>query len=224
MKYEDAAYPVEKATTQWICRSCNRNHFGQENTARRCCATDVPCSKQGCGNRIEIKPQRGYITTSRCCKECEERVRQQRADKQRITWEAREKKPWDGKAMLYSDSRDRFFNDLCELYDYYADEKSDYMIDTVDDLEIRICVPSSPPYFELAEYLCDCLPEEDYGKHLPGNAEEVENIVNEYLSSHTFSWEPGPYALQITDEDIQSETYPPNPNTKYISPFDNKAK
>ena len=126
--------------------------------------------------------------------------------------------------MLYSDSEDRFFIDLDELYDFYLEELEEGYITDIEDLQIRICRPSTPHYFSLEEHLEDILPEEFY--QLPGDFGAVEKVVNDYLSSHTFSWEPGPQALDPSwlppyEASGASED---SADKKYISPFDGETK
>ncbi len=233
IRYEDAATNVQfngvphpnvphktLVMWRWVCNACDKL-AQSEDSARRCCATDVPCSGKTCNNRIQATPNRHFITATQFCKECKQTEREQRYAKRRARWEAREKHGWDGEAMLFSDADDKFFRDLDELYDYYDEEIGEGTISSIDDLEIRICQPIKPPYFEMFEFLADCMPDEDDFYRLPPGYEEIEKMVNDYAQSQVLSWEPGPYALDISDEDMKGGIYP---SAKYISPFDGTKK
>ena len=165
--------------TGWACKHCNRFYGDDERSqhqARWCCATDLPCNTSECVGRLS-KP---YLHCDKC--------RERRAT---AKWEARERRAWDGKQMLYSEIIDKYASTPHEMHelciDYREDEGSQ-----LSEMRVVLCEPVSAPCFDIHDYLNDVLPEDG---NAPGEWEAVEKAYEEYVKANKpFSWMPGKYA------------------------------
>jgi len=190
--YEDSAFLT--TTPAWKCKHCSKTYNQNEDYARRCCATDVPCSATGCNNRIVTKVSKSYYAAVQHCQECKDLDKHKRQQKQEKIWAERERREWDGEAMLYSDELDIFFVDIDDAY-CYLDEG----YPTLEDLKLRICLPVKAPYFDMQDHLSDYLPDDVDGSY-PSGYQEIEKVVNDYLEGlKPLSWEPGPYAMNVSE-------------------------
>ena len=122
----------------WVSRH-GRFYGEDERAARYDGSTHSNC--EDCGKVIS---KIGYTV----CPEC----RGNRDDKR---YHKREKKEWDGKFPLYSDSIDVYFWDMGQLEDCMADEGF-----TLDDLRLLICAPTM--FFEISpeDIYCDIMPDD----------------------------------------------------------------
>ena len=90
---------------------------GAEDKAARCCTDEAPCANEGCGNIIDYRGKyRGYRSYNRICKECRNKEQEATIQRRTIRWEKMEKKPWDGKSLLFSDAFDAFYQDMDDLF------------------------------------------------------------------------------------------------------------
>lgn len=187
VRFEDAAEQV--TVTGWACKICKLfcgNDQMAEHSARWCCATDLPCA---CGGR---NTRKGYT----CCEEC----RRKRNDEQ---WAKRERRPWDGKAMLYSDTHDKWFADDEEFLYFCDDEMGEEkdprdvpMSKLAERFRVILGEEFKPREFDMASYLSDYLPENDRRDH---GFEEIEKVVNDWIArGRPWSWTQSAYAWDGT--------------------------
>jgi len=180
VRYEDNAGPATlitpKGTMQgWACLACNRVFVGSvtdEEVARYCCATDLPCGEEGCTGR-RLKP---YT----CCAPCLEK-------KEATRYAAIPEAEWDGETPLVLFDDDRYFMDEDELLDYCADEEV-----AVADLRLVICQRVGLPAFDVWDFLAGCLYEDADVSDFDAPPQEIEKIVNDWIEKHApKSWEAG---------------------------------
>jgi hypothetical protein len=164
----------------WQCTNCDKISL-VEYFARKCCSNDFPCQSDGCQSRISEQ----YRVR---CQPCREALSD-------TVWSERKRKEWDGEAMIYSDTLDRYFTDPDDAFDYLEDSE-----DSMESLRLIVCEPLSKPHFEVSEFLEDYLPD-SFDAPLCGS-KEINKQVNSYMEElGNMSWEPGNYALDITDYD-----------------------
>ena len=120
----------------WVSRG--GFYFGDgpqgERTARYSGCTHVPCSQ--CGTPTP----KGYTM----CRDC-------RDSAYIAKYEAMPRAEWDGKAMVYSEARDRYYN----RPDDAADDLEDG--ETLADMRLVICTPNYARQIE-PDFFCDDLP------------------------------------------------------------------
>jgi len=186
MKKEIILYDESKATYRkdikgWV--SSNGNFYGDnidsQHLARWDGCTHIKC--KDCGVPIV---KHGYTI----CKDCSRK-------RDIKCYNEREKKPWDGKAMLYSEQTDRYYRDLEEAID-----DAGIWGHTLDDMRLVICVPNNPRDVTL-DLWDDCMPEnDDDGACFSKEFHEALNRLNEIIEKHDpISWSPGKYALDLTN-------------------------
>lgn len=176
IRYEDNANEI--TATGWACKTCGRwygNEDRAEHMARWCCCTDMPCE---CGGRTE----KGYTK----CKTCRDKIDME-------CYYGKPEKPWDGITPLTCHKDDRWFWNLNDLLDYLETDAPTPK--EIEELRLVICVPNNPGHFDLCDWLCDFLPEDD---DPPGDWKAVEKAVNDYIDSmKPFSWTAGKYRPSI---------------------------
>ena len=221
-KYEEAAVLKNQSVMNWHCLTCFSNHGSYadaEDKAARCCADEAPCINEECNNVIDYRGKyKGYRLYHRICKDCRNKEQEAALQRRVDRWEKMEKKLWDGKALLFSDAFDAFYQDMDEAFDRYEDLKSEGLVEKPEDLLLIICVQPRP-HFNIEDYLSDYMPDEDYGVQLP-DASEIEKAVNEYIQAAPLAWEPGKYALDVSQYDFEGTHY----HRDYISPFTGEVK
>lgn len=168
LRYEDAA-EYRTDIRGWVCKKCHRYHGNQhpnetfkllsEHFARNCCANDRPCA---CGGRITRK---GYCQCDACIEKSQE-AKWQKALAEAV--------PWDGEYPVCVYDGDTFFFDEDDLRDYL--EEHDLAPETV---RLIACTPHQPRTFEMGEYLCDDLLEDD-----DTDFAEIDKIVNDWIAAH----------------------------------------
>ena len=166
--YEDAAEFVN--VTGWMCAKCHRFHGSGEDgkhIARWCCCTDRPCETEGCKGRAE----KSYTACPACI-----------SKKELARYLALPRKEWDGETPIVLDQDNYFFD---------ADSLGDWLNDLSDeereDVRIEICKPTRPPYFDMGEFLMDCLSTDDDGAHL--DTDDINAVVNKWIEDHEpFAW------------------------------------
>lgn len=88
--------------------------------------------------------------------------------------------------MLYSQSKNRFYDDL----DYVADDLDDGQ--TLADLRLCICGPDYVPWLD-AEFLGDEYPDES----LPREVEHAMKVFNDSVAGIVVAWHPLDLALDV---------------------------
>ena len=174
---ETASYQTVQG---WVSR--HGLFFGKdEEAARYHGATHVKCKT--CG---EPTHKTGYMT----CASCREKAEIERYAK-------RERKPWDGETMLYSEMADEFFYDHDEVEDYCYDNNV-----LMEDLRLVHCEP------EFAEEID---PDEHYEiddeeKCLPKEIEEAFEKLNEIIRNckEPLCWYPGKFAVETQSKQLSS--------------------
>ena len=157
----------------WV--SAKGHYFGDgaggESAARYNGCTHVPCG--GCGKPVE----KGWTACDRC-RDLSEIAR----------YDAMPRAEWDGKAMLYSQVSDKFYetpDDAAEDLDDADDELSSW--------RLVICKPVYVRQLE-SDYCADDMAED---QELPGAIIDAMEAFNEAVAGIIVSWEPGNTALAI---------------------------
>jgi len=98
-------------------------------------------------------------------------------------WIAAERAPYDGVAMLYSDSCDKYFSDEAEAEEYAEDEDL-----AEDELRLYICEPVYGRMID-SDYFRDELPEDG---EVPDSIQAAMDALNEAIkAAGPLSWSPG---------------------------------
>lgn len=192
LKFEDAAELVK--VEGWACKKCGQFFGVREDIARNHCSTDAPCSS--CGGRKREK----YYTS---CGECRTKQEAER-------WKERYSKAieWTGVDYpIYSESDERYFWDEDELFEWIDDqvvtmaglaELTEVIepltaLDVVSAGRFVSCSPNNGRSFEMNEFLCDDLAEDD-----EVDADDIDRIVNDWIAEHApYSWAADGPPLQI---------------------------
>ena len=173
---DDAAASMKtESVTGWFDRH-GRFWGTDERMARYSGSTHNKCS--GCGNAVE---HRTY------CEPCA------RA-KEVSNYEAMERKPWDGDAMLYSVATQQYFEDLDEVAEYCEVEGT-----SPRDLLLVICDPKYAEEIDGEEHFSDDLPEDG---ELPAELQKAFEVLNKAIRDcrTPLSWWPSKVALEIDAE------------------------
>jgi len=158
-----------QTVTGWV--SSNGQFWGNdEHMARWAGCTHLAC--KGCGTPIE---KNGWTI----CGEC----RQKKDD---ADFDALERRPWDGKDTLYSETYDAYFFSAEDVLERMDDEGC-----SVDDLRLRICTPNYASEIE-GDQWSDDLPEDG---ELPAELEAAMDALNAVIKKlPPLSWSPGKVA------------------------------
>ena len=152
----------------WLSR--NGYFYSDEYVARYNGCTHRPCLE--CGEPAE---------KHNChCKACRNKLDIKRH-------KARKRKPWDGKAMIYSEALDRYYSDP-------ADALEDAEEEGIDEPMLRICEPEYARPIE-NDYFQDQLPEDE--DDLPCEVVEAMDAFNAAIKGVILSWVPGGFALDF---------------------------
>lgn len=148
--------------------------YQDEKSAEYSCAVGLICA---CGKITEDKHHL-------LCEDC-------RNKKEIVDYNKLEQVAWDGVTPLCLFSSDKYFFGEDEIYEYCEDEGID-----IQSLDLVLCEPNEPPYFDINDYCIDYLPEDltldDYTAKNEKSALEVEEIVNNFLESISpLSWGKG---------------------------------
>lgn len=128
---------------------------------------------------------KGYFTS---CDDC-------RARRDYERYLARPRAKWDGKAMLYSEALDKFFDSPEDALDYaYLEDDENPM--PLEDMRLVICEPDYAGQID-SSYWEDQLPEDG---EIPSDLEEALGVFNKAISGILLSWHPGKYALDLSVE------------------------
>lgn len=172
--YEDAA---DQATvTGWVCKKCRHFWAADEHMARYCCSTTQPCKTGGCAGRAK--------KGRRFCGDCE-RVESEKR------FAAKKRVEWDGETPLFVWADDQFFYDAESLRDYCSENEIEPA-----DMRLVLAEPTSPPDFDMSEFLCDNLHEDQ-----ELDDKEINATVNQWIKDQgVISWVGT--ALVVTPESV----------------------
>ena len=145
-----------------------------EQVARFDGCTHVKCIR--CGEPV----QKGWTACSEC-----------RSKRNMEKFLAMLESEWDGKAMLYSETEDRYFPDA-ESAEEFADDEGG----TVNDLRLVICEPVYTKPLD-PDYFSDDLPEDG---DLPQTVEDAVVAFNKAVEGVVLSWVPGKARLRLKAE------------------------
>lgn len=163
----------------WVSR-CG-HYFGNgsnsEKMARYAGCTHVACVH--CG-RPALK---GFAA----CPEC-------RALAWIAQYESMPRAEWDGKAMIYSDARDRYYNSPDDAADDLEDGE------TMADLRLMICEPNYVRQID-QDFCYDELPEDG---DIPDEVAAAIDEFNRAVSGIVLSWSPGKFALAVPEPEAAS--------------------
>jgi hypothetical protein len=159
----------------WVSR--RGHYFGEgangEGLARYDGCTHVPCSD--CGKLVE----KGRTACDGCLNLAEI-----------ARYEAMPRAEWDGKAMLYSQACDRWYDSPDDAAEDLGEVDG---IDELSDMRLVICKPVYARQLE-SDYYADDMAED---QELPGAIIDAMNEFNKAVSGIVLSWEPGKTALAI---------------------------
>lgn len=165
----------------WVSR--NGKFYGEnghaEHVARYEGSTHLRC--EGCG---ALYPKSYWMV----CDDC-------RAKRDAERYLARPRARWDGKAMLYSEVLDRFFDSPDDADDWASLEDDENPM-PLEEMRLVICEPDYARTID-SDYWADQLPEDG---EIPSDLEAALNSFNEAISGILLSWEPGRYALDLSDD------------------------
>lgn len=144
-----------------------------ENAARFDGCTHRAC--QHCGQPTE----KSWLSCGTC------------RDKQDIErYNAREKMEWDGKAMLYSEETNDFYDSPGDALDATADGDEEIGL---ADLRLVICKPVYARALELDYWLDELADSDEAPEWLQAAIDEFNKSIK---GREPLSWEPGRYALK----------------------------
>lgn len=160
------------ATLQTVTGWVSRDGFfygNDERTARYSGSTHRKCEK--CG---------GLIERNSFCRTCADRAEVEK-------FEAMPRKEWHEKSILYSVTKDCYYNTP-------DDAEDDIDIGgTLEDLRLIICEPNYCRAID-SDYCCDELADDQ--DEPPAEVLEAMDAFNEAVSGVILSWSPGKFALQ----------------------------
>ena len=163
----------------WVSR--HGHYFGDgpnsEKTARYAGCTHTECSRCGAPTR------KGYATCSAC-----------RESTCIAQYESMPRAEWDGKAMIYSDARDRYYNSPDDAADDLEDGE------TMADLRLMICEPNYVRQID-QDFCYDELPEDG---DIPDEVAAAIDEFNRAVSGIVLSWSPGKFALAVPEPEAAS--------------------
>lgn len=156
----------------WVAR--DGKFYGDGKTAEEI-ARWAGCTHVRCGQCGTPTPK-GYTRCDACRRQAEiER------------YEAMPRAEWDGKAMLYSDANEQFYDGPEDAENELEDGQ------TLADLRLIICKPVYVRPLE-RDYFEDDMSDES---ELPAEVEEAMDAFNEAVAGIILSWEPGKTALKL---------------------------
>jgi hypothetical protein len=154
----------------WVCKTC-RVFYGKggESSARYCCEKDHACNTQGCAGRAK-KP---YTVCDPCRSklDLERYLKLPEAD-------------WDGEAPLVVYHDDQYFFDVDDLADWLSEQGL-----KVEDAQLVIAEEDRVPHFDMSEFLCDYLCEDNQDQ-LESTA-KIDKAVNRWIEKNVpTTWVP----------------------------------
>lgn len=163
---DEAAQPY--TMTGW--KSSNGHFYADESAARYDGCTHHPC--RHCG-----EPAKKLYTA---CDKCRAKLEFER-------YCALPTAEWDGKSMLYSDTRDKYYSSLDNIYDEIEEGQD------ISELCLLICKPNYVRPLE-GDYCCDELPDD---MDVPAAVEEAMEAFNRAVAGIVLSWSPSDVALKL---------------------------
>lgn len=94
---------------------------------------------------------------------------------------------WDGVAMIYSDSRDKYYSSPDDAYDDIEEDGD------ISEMRLIVCVPNYVRPLE-GDYCCDEMSEDG---DIPNAVEEAIDAFNKAVEGIILSWSPGKFRLDI---------------------------
>lgn len=172
---EDDAAASLQTVKGWVDRH-GRFWGTDERMARYSGSTHNKCS--GCGNAVEHRTYCGPCARA----------------KEISKYDAMERKPWDGDAMLYSVATEQYFNDLDEVAEHCEGEGT-----SPKNLLLVICDPTYAKEIDSDDHFSDDLPEDG---ELPAELQEAFKVLNKAIRDckTPLSWYPSKVALEIDAE------------------------
>jgi hypothetical protein len=171
----------EITITGWVS-SNGRFYHKDEKLARWDGCTHTHCDT--CG---KLGPKMYTI-----CEECREK-------KQKDRYNAREKKVWDGKTMLYSDAYSEYFMDVEDIDNFLDGSDSGA---TIEDLQLLICEPQYATEVNPYSFYEDLAPD-DVDDFLPKEIIDAFKELNIKIKKckTPISWFPGKCAAILEKEE-----------------------
>lgn len=153
--------------TGWVCVKCRRywgNKDISEKLSKRCCSPHSVC--EDCGGECNKDWNK--------CPGCRHLAQIKK-------WESFEIIEWDGETPLFHYTGDLYFW-----------TEDDYRSDYPDEgLHLVVCYPNKGRRFELDEYLCDQLGEDQSAEDIaPKEVTDAVKLIDDWMSKTTFSWSP----------------------------------
>ena len=188
-RYEEAA-EIRTDLTGWCCKHCNKYWGDKEDMARYCCSNDRPCHKKGCDRRIPGTAYQYY------CDWCLEKSRVDR-------WDSKPKVQWDGETPLVEWDNDRYLFDADAVAEYIDDVLAEG--GSIEDIRLVLAKKSKPREFEMEDFQCDYVTEDD---HPFPDTTEINRVVNDWIARNLdFMWEPSgvcvdPRSLPMPDTEL----------------------
>lgn len=170
-----------RKVTGWVSRG-GLFHGDNEHTARWQGCTHLKCDS--CG---EVKER------STWCRPCHDK-------KEREKYKAMPAKDWDGEAMLYSNTHDKWFSDFDDILDYMANcDDADTL--TFDDLEMVIGDPCYCDTVDPMDVYESDLPD---GYDLPDGIEEAFEELNKKIQAikTPLCWYAGSHRMITPKEEM----------------------
>lgn len=108
--------------------------------------------------------------------------------------------PWDGVQMIYSDSKDRYYNTP-------GDALEDFDEDTpADEMRLLLCEPNKPRLLD-EDFFHDEMPEDGDYYSLPKDLQEAIEAYNAVaVKCQPLSWRPGKIALDLDVDSASAAT------------------
>jgi hypothetical protein len=148
-----------------------------EDIARYAGCTHVECNR--CGKPVEKR----WLACDGC---------RDLADIEQF--EKRDRKDWDGIAMLYSQRTDEYYSDFDAILDAMSDDDETI---TLADMRLMVCEPCMPLPLN-SDFFEDCFAEDHDESDLPKEIWDAMDAFNAVLGAMTpLSWSPGKFALDL---------------------------
>lgn len=163
---EDPRAATPHTLTGWLSR--DGQFFVEERLARWSGSTHTPCEK--CGAPCS----KGWLRCSSC-----------RAEEDALKFAAMPRADWDGKQMVYSQTKDKYFSSPADAIDELEGDE------TEESLRLVLCDPIHARTFDADDYV-DYLPEDG---DLPDEVQTAMDAFNEAVKDVICCWEPGKFAL-----------------------------
>lgn len=163
---------------QWFCYKCKRIWGPKDqHMASWCCCTHMICE---CGKEHSKSWTR--------CDDC-------RAKRDHESWYAKPEVDWDGEWPIALADGDQYFFNEDDLRDYlYADRTFHEIDEAAESLRLTSCHPNKPSYFEVNDYCCDELGED---QEVP-DAGSIDKRINAILDEiGTLSWSANSVRLNV---------------------------